>query len=217
MAWQPPSTAADSIERASTVAAGTPADARELAALVTDDPDGRVRTVALARLVRDVPRRLSAPVWRLAVADPAPAVRRRAAELAPRLGRAASSASLLQLLGDENAWVAEAAAYALGEHPAPSRAARAALVWSTREHPDPLVREAAVAALGAQGDPASLPAVLAACDDKPAIRRRAVLALAAFDGAEVEARLQRALADSDWQVRQAAEDLLADAPPPERA
>ena len=76
-------------------------------------------------------------------------------------------------------------------------------------HPDPLVREAAVAALGAQGDPSTLPAVLAACADKPAIRRRAVLALAAFEGEEVESRLHAALADPDWQVRQAAEDLLA--------
>ena len=71
------------------------------------------------------------------------------------------------------------------------------------------MREAAVAALGAQGDPTTLPAVLAACDDKPAIRRRAVLALAAFEGDEVEARLRAAFEDPDWQVRQAAEDLLA--------
>ena len=45
--------------------------------------------------------------------------------------------------------------------------------------------------------------------DKPAIRRRAVLALAAFEGDAVEARLQAALEDPDWQVRQAAEDLRA--------
>jgi HEAT repeat protein len=50
--------------------------------------------------------------------------------------------------------------------------------------------------------------VLAACRDKPAIRRRAVLALAAFEGDEVEAQLRTALTDADWQVRQAAEDLL---------
>jgi len=40
-----------------------------------------------------------------------------------------------------------------------------------------------------------------------AIRRRAVLALAAFEGPEVEAAIERALTDTDWQVRQAAEDL----------
>jgi len=35
-----------------------------------------------------------------------------------------------------------------------------------------------------------------------------VLALAAFEGDEVEAQLHAALTDADWQVRQAAEDLL---------
>jgi HEAT repeat protein len=83
-----------------------------------------------------------------------------------------------------------------------------ALVAAATEHPDPLVREAAIAALGALGSPAGLNAVLHGCDDKPAIRRRAVLALAAFTGAEVEAALTRALEDTDWQVRQNAEDLL---------
>jgi hypothetical protein len=34
-----------------------------------------------------------------------------------------------------------------------------------------------------------------------------VIALAAFEGDEVDAALERALADRDWQVRQAAEDL----------
>ena len=64
-----------------------------------------------------------------------------------------------------------------------------------------------------QGDPAGLSAVLAACRDKPAIRRRAVLALAAFEGPEVDAALQAALEDKDWQTRQAAEDLLGAGPP----
>ncbi len=39
------------------------------------------------------------------------------------------------------------------------------------------------------------------------MRRRAVLALAPFDGPEVDAALERAGRDRDWQVRQAAEDL----------
>jgi hypothetical protein len=37
-----------------------------------------------------------------------------------------------------------------------------------------------------------------------------VIALAPFEGKEVEAALARALDDRDWQVRQAAEDLTAD-------
>jgi HEAT repeat protein len=112
------------------------------------------------------------------------------------------------LLADADPLVAEAAAYALGEHPRPARRAVTALERAATSHPDPLVREAAVSALGAIGEPASLPVVLDACDDKPAIRRRAVLALAAFDGEDVEACLRRALDDRDWQVRQAAEELL---------
>ena len=70
-----------------------------------------------------------------------------------------------------------------------------------------LVREAAVAALGAIGDERGLPAIIAGCADQPAVRRRAVLALAPFEGDEVEATIERALVDRDWQVRQAAEDL----------
>ena len=56
--------------------------------------------------------------------------------------------------------------------------------------------------------------MLAALADKPAIRRRAVVALASFDGDEVEAALARAATDVDWQVRQAAEDLLGERPRP---
>ena len=41
-----------------------------------------------------------------------------------------------------------------------------------------------------------------------ALCRRAVLALAAFEGPEVDEALQAALEDKDWQTRQAAEDLL---------
>jgi HEAT repeat protein len=79
---------------------------------------------------------------------------------------------------------------------------------------DPLARESSVAALGAIGDERSLDAILEATGDKPAIRRRAVLALAPFldpghpRAGEIESALQRALSDRDWQVRQAAEDLL---------
>ena len=69
-------------------------------------------------------------------------------------------------------------------------------------------REACVASLGAIGDPRGLPTILHGCTDKPAVRRRAVLALAPFDGDAVDTALQSALVDRDWQVRQAAEDVL---------
>jgi len=47
-----------------------------------------------------------------------------------------------------------------------------------------------------------------ALEDKPAVRRRATIALAAFDDPRVDVALRRCLEDRDWQVRQAAEDLL---------
>jgi HEAT repeat protein len=144
-------------------------------------------------------------------------------------------AELTEALTDEDAGVVEAACYALGElgemadgasssePAAPEPAARqlalpAATVTALRTtataHTEPLCREAAVAALGSLACPAGLPAILAATEDKPAIRRRAVLALAGFDGDEVDAALARAMRDPDWQVRQAAEDLLGPRPRP---
>ena len=183
-----------------------------LASLVADDPDPRVRAAALGALARlpDPP----VAAWTRAAADPDPAVRRRAADLAPAYAGSAGdvAAGLLVLLDDDEVAVAEAAAWALGESDGAAVDAGAVgrLAEVARTHADPLVREAAVAALGALGDPGGREAVLAACRDKPAIRRRAVLALAAFEGPEVDAALRAALDDKDWQTRQAAEDLLGD-------
>lgn len=181
--------------------------AADLERAARHDPDARVRAAALGALARAGDRRATT-AWRAALADPAPSVRRRAADVAP--GLAAPARPLLALLADEDVTVIEAAAWALGElGPAAVRAgAVPALSTALRDHDDALAREAAVAALGALADPAGLPAVLAACHDKPAVRRRAVLALAPFDGPDVDAALRTALEDRDWQVRQAAEDLL---------
>lgn len=136
--------------------------------------------------------------------DPDPAVRRRACEVAA----GHPDVALLDVLADADPGVAEAAAWALGERgDAAGRDDVIALADVAGTHTDPLCREAAVAALGAIGDRAGLPAILAATTDRPPIRRRAVLALAPFEGPEVQAALDRALTDKDWQVRQAAEDL----------
>ncbi len=75
-------------------------------------------------------------------------------------------------------------------------------------HDDARCREAAIAALGAIGDPLGLPAVLHGLEDRPAVRRRSVVALAGFESPQVESALRGALEDPDWQVRQAAEVLL---------
>jgi len=138
--------------------------------------------------------------------DEDPQVRARAAELAAGFGPGA--ATLLDVaLVDGDARVVEAACFALGELGEQASASVAGLAAVGEGHPDPLCREAAVAALGAIGSSEGLPAILAATSDKPAVRRRAVLALAPFSGPDVEAALERALTDRDWQVRQAAEDL----------
>ncbi|MBV8950064.1 MAG: HEAT repeat domain-containing protein [Actinobacteria bacterium] len=187
---------------------GTTATLETLAQL---DDDPRVRAGALGALVRAAGNRRARTAWRRAAVDPDPAVRRRACELAPALPGGAPAAAVIALLDDPDPGVAEAAAWALGELGSRTRAGHAVspLARACRQHPDPLVREAAVAALGALGDTRGLEAVLAACNDRPPIRRRAVLALAPFEGREVQAALERAKTDPDWQVRQAAEDLGA--------
>ena len=166
-----------------------------------DHPDPVRRELALGALAR-----MDALDDRTLVAlftDAHPAVRRRAATIAatrPHL-------DLLGLLADSDDSVVEVAAWAAGEHERRDDATIARLVELATDHADALVREAAVAALGAIGDERGLPAILAGCNDKPAIRRRAVLALAPFNGPEVDAALAAALADRDWQVRQSAEDI----------
>jgi HEAT repeat protein len=178
-------------------------------AAVGDDPDPRVRAAALGALVRAALINATEP-WLRALNDAAPTVRRRAAELAPALSDGERVApALVHALGDSDVTVVEAAAWSLGELGGTARAAGAvaALADVTRTHRDALAREAAVAALGALGDSDAVPAILDACRDKPAVRRRAVLALAPFEGPEVDAAIATALRDRDWQVRQAAEDL----------
>lgn len=130
-------------------------------------------------------------------------VRRRAAILAAKR----RDVPLTVLLHDDNDTVIEAAAWACGEHEVVSEEEFTTLIALATDAGEPLVRESAIAALGAIGDGRGLPAILVGCTDKPAIRRRAVLALAPFSGPQVDAALQAALQDRDWQVRQAAEDL----------
>jgi HEAT repeat protein len=166
------------------------------------DPDPVVRELALGALLRL--GLLTDAELTVATSDIASSVRRRAAMIAgqrPQL-------SLRALLDDPDPTVVEAAAWACGEQEAVDDHTLAVLIDLGATSTDALVREACTAALGAIGDPRGLPTILHGCTDKPAVRRRAVLALAPFDGPEVDAALQNALTDRDWQVRQAAEDVL---------
>jgi HEAT repeat protein len=192
------------------LAPGELADVRRALA----DVDARVRAAAIGALARRADPDLAFGPWCDALRDHDASVRRRAAELGAALASARCVARLLDALDDRDVTVVEAAAWSLGELADATTAHPGAVVAIGRVatgHRDALAREAAVAALGALGDPRGLPAVLHATEDKPAVRRRAVLALAPFEGDDVDTALARALADRDWQVRQAAEDLTNDA------
>jgi HEAT repeat protein len=169
-----------------------------------EDQEAIVRATAIGALERMgalTPGDLTA-----ALADASVTVQRRACEATARLP-GDGPPSLLPALRAEDPSLAEVAAWATGERDPAEPGAVAALAVAATEHADALVREAAVAALGAIGDAAGLPAILAALDDKATVRRRAIIALAPFEGEVVEAALERGRSDRDWQVRQAAEDL----------
>lgn len=170
------------------------------------DEDAGVRATALGALTRM--GRLTSEVLVAALADSAPTVRRRACEEA----RGFPAVDLVPALADVDPTVVEAAAWALGERESATDREVAAVASVATGHADALCREAAVAALGAIGDATGLAAILTATTDQVTVRRRAVLALAPFEGNDVDAALRRALTDRDWQVRQAAEDLLATPP-----
>lgn len=191
----------DPIERRrAIVIAGHRGDITTVTAAV-DDPDAECRELALGALERL--GELGDDQLLGSMADPAVNVRRRTAELLAHH----PGCDPLPLLHDAEPGVVEVAAWACGEHETVSDAVLDRLIALTTGADDPLVRESCAAALGAIGDERGLPAILAACRDKPAVRRRAVLALAPFEGPEVDAALAAALEDRDWQVRQAAEDL----------
>lgn len=169
-------------------------------AATNEDP--RVRASALGAL--DRMGALTDAELQDALGDPSPKVRLRAAALT--VGRTNVAPALP--LDDPSDEVVETAAWACGERASIDLDTVTRLGELATGHSNPLVREAAVAALGAIGHPEGLDAILAATTDRVAVRRRAVLALAPFEGPEVEAALRRASQDRDWQTRDAAE-LLA--------
>lgn len=178
------------------------ADDQATAAAALADTDASVRIAALRSLARL--GALADESLRVALDDEDHTVRIAALEVAaPR-----STPPLAHLLTDPHPAVAETAAWACGERPDTGPAEVRQLSSLARTHDDPLVRESAVAALGAIGEPDGLSAILEATHDKPAVRRRAVVALAAFEGPEVDAAWARARNDRDRQVRDAVDELL---------
>jgi HEAT repeat protein len=172
-----------------------------------DDPEPSIRAAALSAIART--GQCTAEEFRRALTDPNTAVRHRAVELAATGILPTDQVDLLSLLSDPDDRIVEVTAWALGEQDPPNLHAVVPLCEIATGHADSLCREAAVASLGAIGDPSALPTILAATTDIATVRRRAIIALAPFDGPEVDSALERATSDRDWQVRQAAEDLLA--------
>jgi HEAT repeat protein len=187
-----------------TIVAGHRGDRDAIEAALAD-ASPTVREAALAALVR-VDGAAGMIAVQAALGDDAARVRARASELAPHVGVDPQA-----LLADNDDRVVEVTCFACGEidwdelqvEPPISELSRIAT-----SHDDALCRESAAAALGAIGDERGLDAVLHACGDRVTVRRRATLALAAFDDPRADAALEHALEDKDWQVRQAAEDLL---------
>ena len=231
----PPPTADVAERRRHAVLAGHTGDV-DTARSLRLDPAPVVRAAALGALARS--GGLTDDELASGLTDTNAAVRRRALEIlgAPEesVGESAGTPSgsladllaglLADLLSDHDPTVVEVACWAAGEHPGSADVLVKPLVAvagtgsgpeaERSGHPDHLCREAAVAALGALGHEAGRASVLAGLTQKATIRRRAVLALAAFEGDDVEAALAEALNDRDWQVRQAAEDLLGVDPAP---
>jgi HEAT repeat protein len=172
-----------------------------LARELCGDGDPRVRASSIAVLSEN--DALDESLIALGLSDPNPLVRMSVARAAAQN----SSISVLELLNDEDSSVVEIACWAAGEQTEHNDSIIEALSAIALEHEDALCRESAVAALGALGDARGLESILKATQDIATVSRRAVIALAPFEGQAVTDALQLALSDRDWQVRQAAEDL----------
>jgi len=146
---------------------------------------------------------------RLAV-DEDGAARAMAAEALGGAGDAAIS-DLNRARADDDPRVVESVATAYGE-----LRAGAAVPWlievATGDG-DRSGREAAVAALGAIGDEAAVPALLGlVAKAPPQVRRRAVVALTVFDDPAVEPAIRAAARDRNPSVREAAEMVVGRQP-----
>ena len=164
--------------------------------------DPRVRSTSVSVLAEN--GILDEYLDEIVVRDPHPLVRYSVAESAAKI----YSIPILDLLNDGDSTVVEVACWAAGERGDLNDGVVSVLSGIAELHEDPLCREAAVAALGALGNDEGLHSILKATTDIATVRRRAILSLAPFESPMITETLEKALEDRDWQVRQAAEDLL---------
>jgi HEAT repeat protein len=171
-------------------------------------PFARHRVLALRGVVRQ--GLATADDWRAAIDDADVDVRREALNLIAHaeIHDDGLVAALIRRLDDDDALVVDGAVFALGEHHVVGAVERMCVVATS--HDDARCRESAVAALGAIGDDRARPAILGALDDKPPVRRRAIVALSNFEGPDIDEALARASEDRDWQVRAAVNQLGRD-------
>jgi HEAT repeat protein len=182
------------------------------------DPHAAVRRAALLNCAARYSGERLAAVLRRAMHDADATVRREAVEQAGRHtieDGDITDRALDMLSNDPDILCREAAAFALGEIAAGSGTGADHIAMSVAERlqteREPLVREAIAAALGAIGEPRTLNVVIGLTQgEKPAVRRRAVVALAAFEAPAAAAAMQAALCDRDKYVREAAEWLLGE-------
>ena len=195
------------LRREAIVAGWTDDETQARTLLSSGDP--RVRASAFGALVRMGAVTLSD--FSVAAQDPHWRVRYRLLSSLPMFWspEVAAAVDLLALLDDPDPVVLELACFVAGEcEPSPAGVLER-LCEIAEHHDEALCRESAVAALGSLGDQRAKDTILVACQDRATVRRRAVLALAAFEGDDVDEMLVAMSGDVDWQVRQAAEELLA--------
>lgn len=168
-------------------------------------PSARHRVLALRGAVRQ--SLVESSDWLDALHDPSSEVRREAVNLIAyvTIDHGEIFDTIIGLLDDVDPLVVDGAVFALGEHLYSGAVER--LCEVAMHHEDARCRESAIAALGAIGDDRGRPAILGALDDKPPVRRRAIVALANFEGPDIDEALRRASEDRDWQVRAAADQL----------
>lgn len=195
------------LRREAIVAGWTDDETRARALLRNEEP--KVRASAFGALVRMGAVTLTD--FSVAARDPDWRVRSRLLNSLPMFWseEVAAAVDLLALLHDPDPVVLELACFVAGEcEPSPDGVLER-LCDIAEHHEEALCRESAVAALGSLGDQRAKDTILVACTDRATVRRRAVLALAAFEGDDVDEMLVTMSGDVDWQVRQAAEELLA--------
>ena len=167
----------------------------------------RARVLAMRGLARR--SELTSNEWETLVTDSDPEVRRETLAEIGTLGKSpVASGRLVSLLHDEDSLVAEAAAFAIGE--CGVLEGEAGLQAMLAQHEDARCRETAVVSLGLLSRDSSRQAIIDALSDKPTVRRRAIVALASFEGKDIDDALDVAATDRDWQVRSAVEQLRRD-------